>query len=488
MKRVFVLVMFCGWTLCSLSAQELAPSDLKNARYAVYEWISDYGVYAKCVGRDARSNFYSLFEGNEVEIYNDYFPMSDYDFHHPTISVREYVELVRNKENYYEMKFRITNGTIQTEEYDSGVILFEVTFDKEVWFVQRGDISDDRYEYPSRQLQMTVSLKYIVSSSVIVATELICKNPVSEFVVLHENGSNSFEDHASVNSLCVLRSTKLVHYKSKSNDYDAKMIEIVGDTIKNYLGFGYATGKENIYAPISDTRFTYYDIRGDLQQSMWISFYRQLILKQSYRSGFEVSLMYKNSSSIAEADYNERYSAIDPDGGMYDRIIEGVSYKESVMRNILELPLAFKYEYLFTDNISAFAKLGASFVFDLSRSVKATADMEYSGYYDWLYDLTIDQNGIYDFGNFSLAQTSTELGFNKLSVDGFGAIGCCFYLFDNWMVELSMCYRNSLWRRVDVLDDYHMSGYDGDWTSISYIQDKYFTNIFNISLQINYNF
>ena len=38
--------------------------------------------------------------------------------------VEKYVELLRNKDNYYEMKYDIRRGTIQSEEYKNGKIIF----------------------------------------------------------------------------------------------------------------------------------------------------------------------------------------------------------------------------------------------------------------------------------------------------------------------------------------------------------------------------
>ena len=65
--------MFCGCIFFSISAnaQKIKSNDLKSARNAVYEWIRDYNIYAKCVGRSAKSNFYSLFDDESIEIYND---------------------------------------------------------------------------------------------------------------------------------------------------------------------------------------------------------------------------------------------------------------------------------------------------------------------------------------------------------------------------------------------------------------------------------
>ncbi len=482
-------MLFCGCLFhLSANAQLVKPRDLKAARNAAYEWVNNYNVYAKCVGRNAQTNFYSLFSDSGVEIYNDYFPMPDYDFINPTISVEKYVELLRNKDNYYEMKYDVRRGTIQSEEYENGRIIFIVTFDKTVWFVQRGSMRDDRYEYPSQKLKMEVELEYNINNGELFAVDLKCKKPVSEFVVLHDEGKNVFEKSSAINASCVAKSTQLVHYKMQPMDFDPKMLEITSDTLSHYLGVGYNIGREVIDAPVSDSRFSNYNITGDLQQSIWVSFYQQILLNNVHHCGVEVSLLYKNSSSFVTAEFHERYNEIDPDGGRYERIVDGDNYEEYAKRHIIELPITFKYEYLFNRKLGAFAKAGASLTYDISRSVEASGNMEYQGYYDWLYNVTISQNGIYDFGAFPMHHTATQLGLKKISVGGIVSIGCCYYFLDNWMAELALSYRRTLWGGVNKSEDYHLSKNDGNWTSVSYIQDKYITSIFNFSLQINYNF
>lgn len=481
--------MFCGCLFSvSAKAQEIKSGDLKTARNAVYEWISDYNVYAKCVGRTAKSDFYSLFEDKTIEIYNDYFPMFDYDFNNQMISVENYFELVGNKESYYEMKYNIKNGTIQSEEYEDGRIIFNVTFDKNVWFVQRGSFRDDRYEYPNLDLEMKVVLEYKIDLGVLVAISLICENTISPFLILHEDGKNSFEKQSSIISYCASKSSHLINYSMYAMDFDEKMIKIKSDTLKNYIGFGYTIGSEKVNAPISDNRFSNYNITGGIQHAVYGRFYQQLSLKGLQRWGVEVSLMYKNSSSVANAEFNEKYNDVDPDGGHYERIIQGSLYKETIKRHIVELPITLRYEYFLNKDFSAFAQAGASLAFDISRSAEATGDMSYSGYYDWLFDVTITQNGIYDFGNFYLNKGTSDLGLNKFMIASVLSVGGCYYFRNNWMIELAFKYRGTLWGGVNKDDEYHLSKYDGDWTSLTYIQDKYNTSIFNFQIQINYNF
>ena len=489
MRKIIVYMMFCGCIFFSISAnaQKIKSNDLKSARNAVYEWIRDYNIYAKCVGRSAKSNFYSLFDDESIEIYNDYFPMFDYDFNNQMISVEKYFELVRTKDSYYEMKYNLKNGTIQSEEYSDGKIIFNVTFDKDVWFVQRGSLKDDRYEYPNRNLKIKVVLEYKMDIGEIVATSLICENTISPFLILNEDGKNTFETRNSIMSSCISRSTHLINYSMYTMDFDEKMVKIKSDTLKHYIGFGYTIGSENVNAPINDTRFSNYTI-GGLQNSIYGRFYQQLSLKGQERWGMEVSLMYKNSSTIAETEFNERYKDVDPDGGPYERIVTSRFYKESVRRHIVELPISLRYEYLINNDFSVFSQAGISLSYDIARNVEASAEMQYSGYYDWLFDVTLFQNGIYDFGTFSLNQTTSDLGLNKFFIGSLFSIGGCYYFLNNWMVEMAFNYRGTLWGDVDKIDEYHLSKYDGDWKSLSYIQEKYKTNIFNFQIQINYNF
>ena len=490
MKRMLMLMLLCGCVLFGRpSKAQVKPIELKMARNAVYEWIDNYNVYARCEGRNAKGNFYSLFESGDLLIFNDYLPMEEYDFQNPMISVRDYVSLVRNSDNRYLLKYELRDGKIVNEEYRSGKLLYSITMTKEVWFVEKGVNSDDRYEYPSQRFNITVALEYRIATEEMVATSFLCSQTPSSFVVLHEGIDNTrYNKVSEVELICKARSNQLVKYAYHSTDFDKKMIEISCDTLKNYVGCGYTIGEEVVRAPISDSRVSDYSIVGGLQHSTWFSCYRQLSQQIKHRWGLEIGLLYKNSSSVVNAQWIDRYPEIDPDNSPYQRIISGENYVEQISRNIVELPITARYEYLINRQFSVFAQAGISVGYSFLNSSRAVAEMDYRGYYDWLFDVTLSQNGIYDFGQFSLSNTATSLGLQKLMVGSVFSLGGCYYFQDNWMLEFAFRYRGTLWGGVNRDDDYHLSQRDGDWRSLTYLQDKYLANAFNFHLQINYNF
>lgn len=472
----------------SASAQRVTPSNLKSARNAVYEWIGNYNVYARCEGRSAKSNFYSLFASEDSLIFNDYLPMKGYDFGNPNISVADYVSLLRNKEGFYQMKYEIRNGKIESEKYQRGKLIFEISMEKTVWFYQRGNVEDDRYEYPKRKFKLNAVLEYSLSSDEITATSLTCADRLERFVVFHEGNVNEYVKQRDVDEKSVYLSNQFVKYHSVPIEEDEKMMILKNDSIKNYFGLGYTVGGEYINAPISDNRFSQYSIEGGIQHSVWLSYYRQLYLENANRMGLEISFMYKNSFGLARCDFNETYAHTDPDGSPYERIINVRNYQEQISRNILELPVTAKYEYIINKQFTVFAQAGLSLGFDLIPRSIAEGDTKYSGYYDWLFNVTLEQNGIYDFGEFTLRGNTDALGLNRYFVGDLFSIGACYYFMDDWMMEASFRYRGTVWGGVKQDESYHLSKTDGDWSSLTCIQDKFHTNAFNFQLQINYYF
>jgi len=490
MRKVITYFLLCGCILVlSTVKAQVSPYDLKTARNAVYEWIGNYDVYARCEGRNAKSNFYSLFDSEDSLIFNDYLPMMGYDFDNPLISVKEYVELVRDKNSKYQIKYEILDGKIISEEYRRGKLKYIVSMEKKVWFVERGNISDVRYEYPTRKLVLTATLEYRVPQAELVATSLTCEDNIPSFVILHEGKSNTvYSKRSSVDNVCKTRSTQLVKYSFNTMDFDEKMLEISVDTLKRYLGFGYTVGKENVKALISDERISDFSVTGGTQHSVWSSYFHQFSLKDNQRWGIELGLLFKSSSCVLNSQWLDRYHDIDPDGSPYERIIFSNNYFENISRNILELPMTIRYEYLIDNQFSVFSQAGVSVGYSLLNKTDATAEMEYSGYYEWLYHVTLSQNGIYDFGQFPLSNSARVLGLQQLMFGSVFSIGACYYFLDNWMFEIAFRYRGTILNGINREEDYHLSKQDGDWSSLTYLLDNYKTNAFNFHLQINYNF
>ena len=488
MRRAILSFLVLTMALSHTSAQQLRPVDVKKARNAVYQWISDYNGYAECEGKNAEKNFSSLFTSADVEVYNDYYPMENYDFKNNHISQIDYVALLHNRGSFYRMRYEITNGMYTNEVYNDGIITYYVTFNKEVMFFQRDSRSDDRYEYPSKMLDMNATLEYDIAAGTMKASKLSCTNPPEFFLVLHDGENNSYETEYSVRKRAQMLSTPLVAYTPKHESFDRKMVTFSRDTLKNGFGIGYAIGYENVDAPISDKGFKGYTIEGGIMNAPHIIYYRQMQLRNRNRLGIETELWLKSSTSKFKTDYYDSYQETDADGGRYQRQIAALNYEETHSRKSLEIPISFKYERFARQNVSIFGKAGISAAYELNTKIESHGDMDYRGYYDWLFDVTLSQNGIYDFGQYKLEATGDATAVKKLSLAVLAQVGVSYYFADRWMASLSFRYRSTVWGKTDSMDDYHLSRKDGDWNSLTYAQDRFDTHLFTVQLFICYNF
>lgn len=489
MRKTLLFISLSIFLLSTTTkAQQITPNDVKNARNSVYLWIANYNIYSKCEGKNAKQNFNSLFTNPNIKIYNDYFAANDYDFDNPTISQDEYIKTIRNKNSYYEMRYDITNGRYDQERYMNGIIYFHVVFTKKVRFIERDNSRDDRYEYPPITLNMEATLEYNIKNKTIKASSLSCTKKTNEFVVFHNGNENTLETKYSIEKKTQQSSDPLIKKQLEYKKFDHKMAEFISDTLKNGFGLGYTIGFEYVNAPISNASFSNYSMKGGRMHSAQAMYYRQLYLNEKNRWGIDLELWLKESNYSAKADFDESYYCNDPDGGLYQRIISARNYEEHYTRKTIEMPIAIRYEYFINKNLCLFAKSGISFAFDIERNITASGDMDYRGYYHWLFDVTLSQNGIYDFGQFGLTGITDRPGSRQFSIGYFASTGLSYYFLSGWSTSLAFRYRGTIWGASIKDQEYHLSRYNGDWRSITYAQDKFNTRIFNFQLIVNYNF
>ncbi|MBQ5975387.1 MAG: hypothetical protein IJL48_06750 [Bacteroidales bacterium] len=488
MKKVTI---FCILFICSIQistfCQVLTPAQLKSGRNAVYDWISAYNTYANCDGNRAAEYFKSLFQSDTTKIYNDYYPMKAYDFQNPTINVYNYVALIRDEHSFYQMRYSIHDARIVKESYKDSMVFFNVTFIKDVSFYQKNNYRDDRYEYPVRSLNIEALLVYRVLDKTMYAMSLECHDKIDPFAIIHEGNSCSYTKKSILQHTCTVNSTPLLKHSVYSIPEDNNMYEFKVDTIKHYVGLSYGIGYEFVNAPITDSRFKEYVITGGLQNDVMLKYYQQLFFSKGKRLGIEVGLSHHWSTVTSYSEYYEQYNSIDPDGSPYNRIIESENYYEHISQNVVSAPITLKYEYFFNNQISLFGQTGIDISYNMMNT-NAGGDLFYKGYYEWLYNVLFDQNGIYDFGKYDIGDATTSRRTNSFSVGGDASIGGCYYLSGRWMIQAAIRYRAAFWNDTHKASVYNLSNHNGDWMPLINIQNSYRLSDISFLLQINYNF
>lgn len=184
-----------------------------------------------------------------------------------------------------------------------------------------------------------------------------------------------------------------------------------------------------------------------------------VINKLSTSNKILYSLMYRNSTvgnwqfklglgfdifnyDLYMPKYIDSYPSVDPDGDPYLRIIELNNLKESNSLTYLTVPLIIQKTFTFNNSS---ININASYFFmkNYAASYAANTDAIYSGYYDYLFNLTISENGVYDFGSYNVSTISTPLEPNSL-IKAYG-FGCEYaYNFSRFVsVNVGFNYRRS---------------------------------------------
>ena len=501
MKRVVVIlfvIIFFG--VGNAISQNISPMELKEARLAVYEWFEDYERNPLKEKRNPRESFFALFVDSSVNIVNDFFCRDDYEFDKPIVSVSSYCDLFdkQKKGSMYKMGRRIVNKKLVSERLEGDVLKYEIDFEEIVGFVDTDTASaDDRYEYPNIKLKCRAYIEYEYKGyGSAKATYIELKEGIDEFVVLHQ-GIKPYNKYSTKEQLKKdsdsLSNTNvpMINYKYKSCTFDSKMFELQCDTIKwafylnGSVGNGFlGTVENNLYSDIRQ--------KSRIGYSFGLGLYRQLKLSGDNRLGLEFGLSYRQTNLNMNNIYGDRYASVDADGGSYERIVAVANYNENLERYAVGVPVALRYDHFMMagqrKRLAVSAKLGVLPTYDFKQVSSATGNAQYSGYYDWLWGVTIDQNDVYDFGNYDIGNQTNNTAIDKFSLDAYASLGLSYYVTRRISIDLSAVYFGTVYNSVKHTDNYHLTNDRNDWNSASWMMKKYSLHSIDIMLQMNYNF
>jgi hypothetical protein len=137
------------------------------------------------------------------------------------------------------------------------------------------------------------------------------------------------------------------------------------------------------------------------------------------------------------------YPAVDPDGDPYLRINRITNLKERHNLTYLTLPFQLEKGFTFGKN-SIFLNVAYYFMLRYSASYNQDADALYAGYYDYLFNLTIQENGVYDFGSYKFEIRNLPLTINSTAMAyGFG-LGYSRQITRKMYIDAAFNYRKSI--------------------------------------------
>jgi hypothetical protein len=131
-------------------------------------------------------------------------------------------------------------------------------------------------------------------------------------------------------------------------------------------------------------------------------------LKGSFNLGYS-DIYLKANLPYVDYSYNSR----DIDLSLYKRIIQLTNLKEDGFLSIYSIGFGINMAKKQTEKRALWLDLGAKYAPMIQYSFESVGRGFYSGFYENLFGLTISENDIYDFGQFSLKNTQKKINLNK---------------------------------------------------------------------------
>ena len=328
-----------------------------------------------------------------------------------------------------------------------------------------------------------------------VVVDSIVADPVSDFVILHEatpaETRNSFTSQDSVDIVLSNKNANpYIQWRTDTASFDKHIIELKADTLKNAVWLSADGGFGKVLSSPADGSYQT-DSENGLASSVALGYYRMLSLwgqNADNRLGLELGLGLSIAKSDITVDYSVAYPDVDSDGGPYERKLDSQGFRETLHATTFKVPVALRYDKLLKPKLSLFARLGLDLGVGIKDAVDYKGNVNVAGYYDWLFDITMDEEGIYDFGPHSLSGNADVTNVGTLSLGGSLGGGLTFHPCSKVSIDAGLRYAMTLLRKATADDSFTpFSSADG-WHSVVSAFDKMHRNALSLLIQCNYNF
>ena len=227
--------------------------------------------------------------------------------------------------------------------------------------------------------------------------------------------------------------------------------------------------------------------------SVGLLYARQLYAKNRHRLSLEMVPAYRQiRHSFAASHYTTSFDATDPDGIGYERLVTVDHYDEYMLRHCISLQVDFRYDWYFLKWLSLFVAAGVDNLFDLAMVSEADFRAKYAGKYgEELFNVVIDENGLYDFGTFPDNHIVTDKGTTfQYSLYGVALAGLQFSIGHSFSLDASFVYNKLFFSnmKTDASDRFCLSESSGKYQSMAYTMKPAARNRLGVNLRLKVNF
>lgn len=499
MKKITFIAAICLAFAATLNAQEITPNQLKAARMAVYEWVDNYRVkipYEKA-GRFEQQiqDFVGLFADEHTLIYNDLYARANYDFASTDISVIEYAQQAQDENSFFQYQLEIDSVELRSEFYHNDSLFYIVRFNKILSANERGNWKNTRYIYPERTIQYEVKLRCDLSEKPsIKALSLQPTSSISPFLVFYNGLDSYYTTEEEMEKRNIENSTPYISVSTcRLLPSDEKIVSIIKDTIKQNIHFSPYVGGSFYSLNMLNDSLHDIQLRPTVSEGFSVGYYHQYKLTKKHRLGMEINASYLYRNFNLSGTYSTRYNAVDSVGGPYVRHIELNNYRENISSHALYLSyIPIRHDIIChsaRNYWSFYWSLGFFASYTFTQTANVTADGKYSGYYWWLFDVVMDQKGIYDFGEHQIDSQSHQTALRKFNAGITAAMGFQFFIpKSHWSIEPSVRFQSTIYMPITKENKFHIIDSAGNWKSATYMFNRIFMQNVGFQLNLNYNF
>jgi hypothetical protein len=476
------------------------------------ERVEQYSLLSGVSNDDEKDEFFRLFVSDTVLVNNDIMPDNNLM---QKLTIREYADLIPY---YFTAALRISirpynigiNNSIDSstgefwvdaKKYISGVSKKGIhyndsTFDIRLtfnvnYYTGQYKISDVTLNKErGRYLVITAYKKGSFKKKVMSSDTMLIKN---KRIILNEDGQYLIKDFKP-NTTVVPYSDMyygsreltnkdldfVLTHKEKENNVDLYFRQSVF-----FLEPSFSFNSFSNAVPIKA-------LQNDIKQSNSLSYYLGLNLgytlyvgKKGYwnvKTGFSMyNFIYTNTIS----SLTESYNTTDADQGNYIRTNKVMNLTEKHDVQYYAIPLHIEKGFSIKNGYSFYINSGASFILGLQGNRNTETDAGYSGYYKDLFDLTIKENGIYDFGNYKLQKSSNLNTVGNLITIDLGA-GVSKKINKKINLRLGITYQQSL-SSVFENNNKSISTNKNELNSMTQTYSDFRINLFLINIGLKYN-
>ncbi len=470
---LFVCISLCFF---NLKAQHFTNDSLSRIiNNKVIARLSEFETCLKFNSLKKKNEFTSFFHNTQIQIINDVIPDSQLK---DKISPLEYINKIQQyyaDTGFYMVSlkpYEISEITLEDEYASLSVYVFKIvhsitksnmiyndtldlkidfiyTFDKQSVQIRHISSNEKRLNYWQIYPQYKGLWK---SKSLALDTILINGKifPVNKYGYVQLNNVNYYQEFLFQPFKRPVF-YKTLHYPKfipiRKNKFDPKDKNIT--KVNFWKWMAYVDFRNHLVfngeSPIklaSDTFGISIMNNGSFSNFISLNLTRRVSEKGSFSVKLGVGYDIFTYSSYILNNVNT-YPAVDPDGDPYLRINRVYNFKERHYLTYFTLPLQIEKGFTFGKN-TFFINLAYYFMSSNTARYNQDAKAIYAGYYDYLFNLTIQENGVYDFGSYGFEVRNLPLSINsKARSYGYG-IGYSRQINRKMYLDAGLNYRKSI--------------------------------------------